>query len=172
MLRGRPRTTSPGMGGIPRGEKTRCESRLRRVDIFYHAPLLHWGGTHKSNNMSTVYLHIGRGKTGTTAIQRAIGLNRDHFLSQGINYLLADDRASGIGHQDFAKCFVHNYPDYMIRPQSPNQTLADVEREIKKSRCPQILISSENFTLANVAEVRKFLASSLFGVGSDSQSRG
>ena len=109
--------------------------------------------------MSTVYLHIGRGKTGTTAIQRAIGLNRDHFLSQGINYLLADDRASGIGHQDFAKCFMHNYPDYMIRPESPSQTLADVEREIKESRCPQILISSENFTLADVSEVRKFFTS-------------
>ena len=32
MVRGRPRITSNGVRGIPRRKKTRCESRLGRVD--------------------------------------------------------------------------------------------------------------------------------------------
>ncbi len=109
--------------------------------------------------MSTVYLHVGRAKTGTTAIQQVLGLNRDYFLSHGVNYLLADDRGTGSGHQDFAKCFIRDYPYYMTLPRSPNQTLADVEKDIRESSSSKILISSENFTLADAAEVRKFLTS-------------
>ena len=107
--------------------------------------------------MSVVYLHIGRGKTGTTAIQLALSSMRQLLAEHDIHYVLADDEASGSGHQRFAKGFIASPPSYMTMPGRIEEMRAAVRNEIVTSSAGKILISSENFTLADIAGLREFL---------------
>ncbi|MFZ5964888.1 hypothetical protein ACOXXX_18240 [Thalassococcus sp. BH17M4-6] len=104
--------------------------------------------------MKTLYLHIGRGKTGTTAQQAYLGRNRDALLAAGVDYLLAGDRGRGVGHQAFAKSFITDMPGIMIPARDPAGIREQTAAEICASPAPAILLSSENLPLANLGDLR------------------
>jgi hypothetical protein len=106
--------------------------------------------------MATLILHIGRGKTGTTSLQRALTAHRKALQSQGVHYVQADD--NGGGHQNFAKSFIVTRPSYMKMPVDPIGVRALVRAEIREVEQDTILLSSENFTLASLPELKKFIA--------------
>ncbi len=106
--------------------------------------------------MQTIYLHIGRGKTGTTTIQSCLPTWQTELLNQGIHYLNADGGKLGSGHQNFGKSFIKELPDYMLPPQSPEQVQATVAAEIEQSKAPIIIISSENLEMADVGSIFRF----------------
>ncbi len=108
--------------------------------------------------MKTIYLHIGRGKTGTTALQKFLSDSRETLLHAGVDYLLAGDMGRGFGHQQFAKTFITDMPDYMIPPANPEGIRAQTAAEICASAAPVILLSSENFPLANLDMLRDWFA--------------
>ena len=103
--------------------------------------------------MQTIYLHIGRGKTGTTLIQNYLSRRRSELLEQGVHYVFADDCGVGVGHQQFAKSFIDELPYYMIPPIEPQRVRKEVFSEINASAAKTILMSSEHFCMANIAEV-------------------
>jgi hypothetical protein len=109
--------------------------------------------------VSVVYLHIGRGKTGTTAIQATLSAMREQLLDHGIHYVMADDQGTGSGHQRFAKSFISTPPAYMVMPTSPEVVREAVRQEIATSKSSKIVISSENFTMADMHRLKQFLLS-------------
>lgn len=114
--------------------------------------------------MKTVYLHIGYGKTGTTAQQHALNRGRQILDKNGVHYLHADDEGRGIGHQDLAKSFIVDRPAYMQPPREPAELRCRVKQELKSSASDTFLISSENFPLANAENVLDFFNDALPGV--------
>ena len=108
--------------------------------------------------MRTVYLHIGRGKTGTTHLQASLSRSRDSLLACGIHYVLADDQGRGTGHQQFAKSFIDEVPDYMIPAHKPGLVRRQVADEILASTAQSILLSSENFPSANRENIHAFFS--------------
>jgi hypothetical protein len=106
--------------------------------------------------MTIVYLHIGRGKTGTTALQIQLNLIRDRLFDSGIRYAWSDDKGSGTGHQNFAKSFISEYPAWMIPAANPKAVREEVQAEIAECVSPKILLSSENFPLCDIGEVKRF----------------
>jgi len=109
--------------------------------------------------LPTVYLHIGRGKTGTTALQRYMASVADSLAAQGIHYVRAGGGARGSGHQDFAKSFIRNLPDYMTPPSQPDAARRSVAGEIAHCGAEHIVLSSENFELADPGILRDFFCS-------------
>lgn len=106
--------------------------------------------------MLTIHLHIGRGKTGTTTIQRWLAANREGLLRHDADYLLADDRGRGCGHQQFAKSFIANPPGFMVPAKRPEDVRREIFDELCETRASHAIISSENFPLADVSEVAGF----------------
>jgi len=104
--------------------------------------------------MKTIYLHIGRGKTGTTALQKFLSDSREVLRAAGVDYLLAGDRGRGVGHQEFAKSFITDMPSFMIPSRDPAGIRTTTAAEICASPADAILISSENFPLANLDILR------------------
>lgn len=104
----------------------------------------------------TIYLHIGRGKTGTTTIQKFLATNHNRLIDSGIHYLHSDDLGQGHGHQNFAKSFIDHLPDYMVPAVDPNKVRMQIFEEIRQSQSNSIIISSENFPLANIEKVRDY----------------
>ena len=114
--------------------------------------------------MKTVYLHIGVGKTGTTTIQKFLGQNHLDLLEHGIHYIQSSGGAQGTGHQNFAKSFISQVPSYMQKPVNDNASAREaIEEEIKTCKEKVILISSENFQLADPKKVKIFFDN--FGEG-------
>ncbi|WP_136444172.1 hypothetical protein [Pacificoceanicola onchidii] len=107
--------------------------------------------------MKTLFLHIGRGKTGTTAQQKALAAHRETLLAQGIDYILAGDEGRGGGHQDFAKSFIDERPGYMVPPANPEALRAETARQIVESPAQAVLLSSENFPLVNKAALKAWI---------------
>ena len=108
--------------------------------------------------MRTVYLHVGRGKTGTTVIQGYLSQWRSELMKQGIHYVYADDRETGAGHQQFAKSFIEHAPAVMIPARNPEQVRRAVFEEISNSEMDLFLMSSENFPLAEVPAIVDFFS--------------
>lgn len=100
--------------------------------------------------MKTLYLHIGRGKTGTTAIQGYLSARRQELLAAGVDYLRPEGTGPAGGHQAFAKSFIARLPDYM-EPPPEGDIRGRMARAIADSTAPACLISSENFPLADIA---------------------
>jgi hypothetical protein len=107
--------------------------------------------------LETLYLHIGRGKTGTTTLQKFLSEQREALRAQGVHYVFADDDGRGIGHQQFAKSFIDTPPPQMKMPVDPKAVQDAVGREIEETSLPNVLLSSEHFTLVDVEKLRKFL---------------
>lgn len=108
--------------------------------------------------MKTVYLHIGRGKTGTSAIQSFLSRARSSLHDSGLHYLLAGDHQGNPGHHQFAKSFISTLPAYMDPPQHPEIIRQATYDEICATPLDTVLISSENFPLADIGEIARFFA--------------
>jgi len=108
--------------------------------------------------MPTIYLHIGRGKTGTTALQRYMAAAQETMLAAGVHYVRAAGGGRGSGHQDFAKSFIRDLPRYMTPPRRPEAAREAVADEIRRSAADHIVLSSENFELADSGDVRRYFA--------------
>ena len=100
-------------------------------------------------DVKRLYLHIGRGKTGTTAIQVFLSRNRAALQSRGVDYVHARDADRGGGHQRFAKSLVTDPPDFMKLPRKPEAARAAIAAEVAGSQAPSVLLSSENLTLVD-----------------------
>ena len=111
-----------------------------------------------------LYLHIGRGKTGTTAIQRFLSTHRESLRARGVHYVEADDTAQ-MGHQNFAKSFIKQPPSYMEMPPNLERSREAVRSELVNSASNIALISSENLTLVDLSELAKFVRRALGPVG-------
>jgi hypothetical protein len=105
--------------------------------------------------IKNLYLHIGRGKTGSTAIQRFLSVHRAELLAVGMHYVAAGDVAR-MGHQSFAKSFIRQPPPYMEMPAHAERAREEVREELTGSGSPNALLSSENLTLAEIGELAHF----------------
>ena len=103
-----------------------------------------------------VYLHIGRGKTGTTAIQRFCSRNREILGSRGIHYVRTGDEGGGIGHQEFAQSFLQEIPDWMEVSSRLDRIQDEVRSELLLAEKSVFLFSSENFTLVCPERVKAY----------------
>lgn len=107
---------------------------------------------------STLTVHIGAPKTGTTWIQRFLYENRDTLLrEQGVLY--PDVNLRGYGHHDLAFLLGGGYPRWAT-PQP--RTLADLHHDMARAAATHegdILLSSEDFYLfPEPVALRRFLA--------------
>jgi len=82
--------------------------------------------------MSLVYIHIGMGKTGTSAIQHFFNTNRKALLENGLLY--AESGKIGNSHKGLA-----------IADSSDVDFFTEIAKEISTSNAPTTLISSEFF---------------------------
>lgn len=105
--------------------------------------------------MKTLYLHIGRGETGTTIIQRYLSQTRAELLTQGVHYVSADD-SRGVGHQDFAKSFISDQPAYMLPPAEPDLVRAQIAEEICSGDRSVFLFSSEHFVMGDIQQISEY----------------
>ena len=106
--------------------------------------------------MTTLYLHIGHSKTGTTAQQSWLSANRDWLLARGIHYVVSEDLGVKGGHREFAKAFVDNPLPGVTPPKHTPSTLQNLADELNSVSAPNILMSSESFVLANTVRVRDY----------------
>ena len=104
--------------------------------------------------MRTIYLHIGRGKTGTSYIQGFLSRNRRILGKQGLLYPRTSEK--GGGHQELAKSFVDpaSYPIEL--PRNPATCRRRTLGEIRRSKASAIVISSENFAIGNVEKIAEY----------------
>lgn len=101
-----------------------------------------------------IYLHIGRGKTGTTAIQRFCNKNRLALANRGISYIAAGDEAA-MGHQEFAQSFFDTIPDWM-EVSSRLGWIQGAVRDKLLTKGDVFLFSSENFPLVCPGKVKAY----------------
>jgi len=107
----------------------------------------------------TIYLHIGRGKTGTTALRRHFAKHTETLARHGICYPMAAGAAQGYGHDTFGKAFITERPFYMKPPHNAKQELQALAEEIRATDLPKILLLSEQLEMADPVRVRQFLDS-------------
>jgi len=107
--------------------------------------------------MKNIFLHVGRGKTGSTAIQAFMAKQSERLSHDGIHYIQSDGGDRGSGHQQFAKSFILSPPEYMIPAINPKEVREKIASEICESASQSIVISSENFPLADANAVIEFL---------------
>lgn len=105
----------------------------------------------------TIYLHIGRGKTGTTALRRHFARHTGILARHGICYPDATGAAQGHGHDTFGKAFITERPFYMVPPHNTEQELQKLADEIRATALPKILLLSEQLEMADPVLVRQFL---------------
>lgn len=108
--------------------------------------------------MKTIYLHIGLGKTGTTAIQVYLAKNCHKLLKSGLRYIQCAGGINGDGHQKFAKSFIQDVPEYMLLTNDEKSSQNDVADEINSCKEDLILLSSENFQLSEPSELLSFFS--------------
>jgi hypothetical protein len=90
-------------------------------------------------------LHIGSPKTGSTALQKALYLNRDALKSQGVSY--AEVNLRGYGHHDLAYLLGGGYPDFATpQPRPLAELLLELDQALAEP-VETVVISSENFYL-------------------------
>lgn len=108
--------------------------------------------------MKQIYLHIGLGKTGTTSIQKFLSIYYERLLSEGVHYVLAAGGESGDGHQSIAKSCIDDIPYYMDISDATAE-IEQVKMEVSASKSEVLLLSAENFQLANPIKVKELLDS-------------
>lgn len=111
-----------------------------------------------------LFIHIGFGKTGTTAIQDCLLANRAHLIAQGLCYPRSATQDNG-GHHALA---------VLGQESLTSQTLRELDRlkyEINNSGCNRAVISSENlcfmkdtYVSALFNELKEFKIKLIFSV--------
>ncbi|MFN6477362.1 hypothetical protein [Nostoc sp. DedQUE07] len=99
--------------------------------------------------MTTIYLHIGMPKTGTTCLQKALFNNRDKFLETGYLYPM-----SGIKHnaREIVNRYCHNtLAHFLMGLEDKDNTLSmsiweELKTEIDFINPKNVIISAEAFT--------------------------
>ncbi|MBC7284275.1 hypothetical protein [Hoeflea sp.] len=102
--------------------------------------------------MTHVYLHIGIGKTGTTAIQHALHLQRDQLLEDGVLY-----PKSGVAYEAH-----HSLAPLNVKaiPKPVKEMYETLRSEIEEANPDKVLLSSEFFCFVNpnvVAEIAAYM---------------
>tara|TARA_R110001592_G_scaffold12335_2_gene59059 strand:- start:9540 stop:10559 length:1020 start_codon:yes stop_codon:yes gene_type:complete len=109
--------------------------------------------------MKNIYIHIGNFKTGTTAIQLYC---RHHRAELAENDIYIPNK---IHHEDISLglCKRHNIaiPPWYKNKSSLHKTIKTLNQEVNKSKCQNILVSSEEFaridSAAAISELTSFL---------------
>ncbi len=109
--------------------------------------------------MKTIYLHIGIGKTGTSSIQQHLANYHKEYLLNDLRYIQCTGGITGDGHQNFAKSFIFDVPDYMHISDQVMNSRDEVKSELVCASEKNILLSSENFQLASPLEIKKYFLS-------------
>ncbi len=108
-----------------------------------------------------LFLHIGTHKTGTTSIQSFLQTNRVemesrgfYYPADGMYYLSAESSQSLLAHAVLGR-----RPAYIGDVEFDLDTcVADIRRDIGKSSCPNVIVSSEHFSYASTKDdVRRIL---------------
>ncbi len=100
--------------------------------------------------MKTIYLHIGKPKTGTTTIQNFLALNGD-LLKENNFYYPCDNERSYI--HDFQHvpltCAISKKPIWQVvrkKPDMSDKLFEDLQEDVNKANCDNVIISSEYFS--------------------------
>lgn len=113
-------------------------------------------------NMTTVYLHIGTPKTGTTSIQQLLSENRKKLLDQGVLYPMCGTSKKYAGHFNLAAVLMKersNYFKNLYNHRAGNWE--QLKEEIDTIKPKNVVISAENFFSLNfedIALVKKYLS--------------
>jgi hypothetical protein len=129
----------------------------------------------KKSIMTTIYLHIGMPKTGTTSLQKFLFDNREKLLEKGYLYPLSGMMSNGslitFNHHGLGKALLKKYdPKYLVIKNSRSGRIQwessweDLKKEIKVINPQNVIISSECFTFKKefydldiIAMVKKML---------------
>ncbi|MEM7327808.1 MAG: hypothetical protein AAF437_03650 [Pseudomonadota bacterium] len=106
--------------------------------------------------MSVVYIHIGRGKTGSTSFQSFCALQSDFLEAYGYSFPLAAGAESLSGHDTFAKAQIDEFPAYMKHPKNVPEAMLEFTTLLQSSESSRIIVSSEQLELANPRKVRAY----------------
>ncbi len=100
----------------------------------------------------TLYIHIGRPKVGSSAIQHFLHTNRASLECQGCIYP-KNGIYQGANHR-LALTFLPNLPDYrIVEKQNSADIYQQLIDEIIDSQLPKAVVSSENFWLINPGKI-------------------
>lgn len=112
--------------------------------------------------MTTVYLHIGTPKTGTTSIQQLLSENRKKLLDQGLLYPMCGTSKKYPGHFNLAAVLMKeksNYFKNLYNHRAGNWE--QLKEEINIIKPKNIIISAENFfslDFEDIGLVKKYLS--------------
>lgn len=107
--------------------------------------------------MRCLTLHIGRHKTGTTAIQNFLFRNREQLLERGFYVPMAG--RDGAGHHRLSRELSTVKKRRLKRRGGAGEAFLELAREVGQLEPgPQLLISSEDFQNCDPAVVSKALA--------------
>ena len=103
--------------------------------------------------MKKLYVHIGMAKTGTSAIQSFLHINRAELLKLGVLYPLSGQFPD---HSHHELAFAFSPDGYRDDPNRDlNKILNSLSKEIEDSSCSTVILSSECFPL--IAEDERFI---------------
>jgi hypothetical protein len=123
-----------------------------------------YGRRHNGGGVSvtrTVHLHIGAGKTGTSALQAAFVRNRDWLAGHGVDYppspwdeAAASHKITSGNGMGLAKFL---YPAHRLHPIiQPDDAFQQTLGTIHNSQQPQVLYSSEHMMHFSADRARRF----------------
>lgn len=110
--------------------------------------------------MSTVILHVGTHKTGSTSIQKTLGHFRAQLLQEGVSLY------EGTNHTDFYRAFTdvpesfHQYYRGWRKKLRRDKVRGKIKKYFAESKCSQHLITAEDLSLLSrdsLSEMRRFL---------------
>ncbi len=93
---------------------------------------------------TTLYIHIGLPKTGTSAIQEFLTLNRKELLNHGILY--PEECIIKNAHYPLAWVLNSNFPSFKrLKNKSASDIWSKINSEILNNKPLKVVISSEDF---------------------------
>ena len=104
--------------------------------------------------MKKLYVHIGTGKTGTTAIQSTLLGSKNYLANYNVQYAVSG--LNGVNHH--ALCFnSYAYRTGIKAKDALYIQYNNLRQEIEVSKCDNIIISSEDFPGLDECQVEEFV---------------